>query len=85
MAPVTIRAIVQEFKDRIASERDKSCFKALCDAHTVVVEYPVGSGAKCLALKEWLAPPVAAEAEAEDGDDGGGGGGGGGGAGGGAE
>ncbi|KAI8472254.1 MAG: hypothetical protein J3K34DRAFT_504164 [Monoraphidium minutum] len=57
MAPITIRAVVQAFKDRIASERDKAEFKALCDKYTVVVEFPVASGVKCLALKAWLQPP----------------------------
>lgn len=54
MAPITIRAVVQAFKDRIYTERDKTEFKALCDKYTVVVEFPVASGVKCLALKAWL-------------------------------
>ncbi|GBF88116.1 hypothetical protein Rsub_00828 [Raphidocelis subcapitata] len=54
MAPITIRAVVQAFKDRIHTERDKAEFKALCDKYTVVVEFPVSSGVKCLALKAWL-------------------------------
>lgn len=36
MAPISIRAVVQAFKDRIHTERDKAEFKALCDRHTVV-------------------------------------------------
>lgn len=52
--PVAIRDIVSVFKDRIHSERDKSEFKALCDKWTGVVEYPAGSGVKCLAIKAWM-------------------------------
>ena len=36
MAPITIRAVVQAFKDRIHTERDKAEFKALCDKYTMV-------------------------------------------------
>lgn len=36
MAPMSIRAVVSAFKDRIHTERDKAEFKALCDRHTVV-------------------------------------------------
>jgi hypothetical protein len=36
MVPITIRAVVQTFKDRIHTERDKAEFKALCDKYTVV-------------------------------------------------
>lgn len=38
MAPITIREVVQQFKDRIQTERDKTEFKSLCDRYTVVVE-----------------------------------------------
>jgi hypothetical protein len=52
--PVAIRQIVAVFKDRINTERDKAEFKALCDKWTGVVEYPLGSGIKCLAIKSWM-------------------------------
>lgn len=49
MAPITIRAVVQAFKDRIHTERDKTEFKALCDKYTVVrwmgQHSPAGPGA----------------------------------------
>jgi hypothetical protein len=53
-APLAIRQIVSVFKDRINTERDKAEFKAICDKWTSVVEYPVGSGVKCLAIKSWM-------------------------------
>lgn len=53
-APLAIRQIVTVFKDRINTERDKTEFKAICDKWTSVVEYPVGSGIKCLAIKSWM-------------------------------
>ncbi|WIA15926.1 hypothetical protein OEZ85_012673 [Tetradesmus obliquus] len=53
-APLAIRQIVSVFKDRINTERDKTEFKAICDKWTSVVECPVGSGTKCLAIKSWM-------------------------------
>jgi hypothetical protein len=53
-APLAIRQIVSVFKDRINTERDKTEFKAICDKWTSVVEYPVGSSVKCLAIKSWM-------------------------------
>lgn len=53
-APLAIRQIVSVFKDRINTERDKTEFKAICDKWTSVVEFPVGSGTKCLAIKSWM-------------------------------
>lgn len=54
LTPLSIRAIVAVFKDRILTERDKHEFKSLCDKWTVVVEHPVGTGIKCLAIKAWM-------------------------------
>ena len=46
MAPITIRAVVQAFKERIHTERDKAEFKGLCDQYTVVRD-AVGSLCVC--------------------------------------
>ncbi len=50
--PVSIRAIIATFKDRILTERDKTEFKGLCDKWTSVVEWPAGT--KCLQMKSWM-------------------------------
>lgn len=52
--PLTVREVIHHFKPHIHDERDKMEFKQLCDKWCYVVEYPPGSGTKCLLLKDWL-------------------------------
>lgn len=49
---------------RVTAAAAAAGIQALCDKWTGVVEYPAGSGIKCLAIKSWMREGAAAAAAA---------------------